>query len=35
MRVLSVDFDFFVQATDLQRYLLFPDAGMEMNEAMN
>lgn len=35
MRILSIDFDYFVNPTPLQRARFFPDGGREMNDLLN
>ncbi len=35
MRILSVDFDYFVNPTPIQRANYFPDGGLEMNDTLN
>lgn len=35
LRILSIDFDYFVNPTALQRALYFPDGGREMSDTLN
>ena len=35
LRILSIDFDYFVNPTALQRALYFPDGGREMGDTLN
>lgn len=35
MRILSIDFDYFVNPTTLQRVRYFPDGGQEMSDTLN